>query len=205
MNFKIFLNFYQKFIFLLKNPKLYPIRNVFYFILLLLTVHFSYIWWSHSGYFPIKNAIDYIFKYSSRFLFYPSVWILNHVFSFDFTTHEQTIWISTKLGDLGYVEVSPGCTSLKQWIHWIIIMTFFPGPLFHKVWYIPLGILVIHTINILRIVGLSLVVYFLPHKFEFFHDYIFKTLFYATIFAMWVIWVEYFVEQRPNCSPNCKG
>jgi exosortase/archaeosortase family protein len=69
-------------------------------------------------------------------------------------------------------------------------MVFFPGPWKHKLWYIPLGIGVIHLTNVFRITGLLLIQYPFPNGFDFFHNYVFKTLFYAVIFLMWAFWNE---------------
>ena len=74
----------------------------------------------------------------------------------------------------------------------------FSGPIKHKLWYIPAGIIVIHFINIIRIVGLSLTGIPMPQHFEFFHNYVFKTFFYFMIFLMWVLWVEVFARKKPE-------
>jgi len=176
-------------------------RYVLVFFVLLLSFHFFYGWWAAAWqFYPFKTEVDNLFVFSSRILFNQSVWILQHVFTLDFTTEGQTIWVALDDGRNGYVEVSPGCTSLKQWLHWLFIMILFPGPWKHKLWYIPAGLIVIHFVNIIRIVGLSLTLKPWATHFDFFHDYIFKTFFYFMIFVMWALWVEIFLERKKQPS-----
>jgi exosortase/archaeosortase family protein len=176
------------------HKALRPVFDVGIFAVLLMSFHYIYIWWAGTGFYPFAQQVDQLFDFASAILFNQSAWIVEHIFHLNHTTdaETQTIWVVTNAGGWGYVEVSPGCTSLKQWMHWIFIMLFFPGPWKHKLWYIPLGIVVIHFVNIIRIVGLSLTLVPWPERFDFFHDYVFKTFFYFMIFVMWVVWVERF-------------
>lgn len=175
----------------LKEPKFQPLVYVFYFAVLLMSFHYIYLYWSGSLHFyPFAKQVDSLFDQASLLLFNQSVWVLQHIFNIEIITEGQTIFVNNHNA---YVEVSPGCTSLKQWMHWLFIMLLFPGPWKHKLWYIPLGLVFIQFINVIRIVGLALMIIPWPQHFHFFHDYIFKTLFYLGIFLMWFVWVEYFV------------
>ena len=178
---------------LLLNPKLQPIRHVLYFFILLFSFHYLYIYWSGSLHFyPLEEQVQHLFKYASALLFNQSIWVLNTI-NINFTTENQTIFLNSHTA---YVTVSPGCTSLKQWMHWLFIMFLFPGPWKHKSWYIPLGLVIIQFINVFRVVGLSLLMIPWPKHFHLFHDYFFKLFFYLMIFLMWVVWVEFFVLKK---------
>lgn len=180
---------------ILKGKSFQPLRDVALFATLLLSFHFIYLLWDNFDFFPLKSQIDQLFVFASDILFRQSTWLVGHVFQLNFKIEGQTIWVATNSGQWGFVEVSPGCTTLKQWLHWLFIMVLFPGPWKHKLWFIPVGIIVIHFVNIIRIVGLSLTLVQWPDHFDFFHDYIFKTFFYFMIFVMWVIWVEVFAHR----------
>ena len=186
----------------LREKKYRPIRSVLQFIILLMSFHYLYIWWGNTSFYPIKGLVDKLFVFASDILFNQSVWIVDHIFNLSHYTKDQTIWIESSMGNYGYVKVSPECTSLKQWMHWVFLMVFFPGPWKHKAWVIPLGIVVIHFVNIIRIVGLSLVMVPWPQHFHFFHDYIFKTFFYFMIFMLWVAWVEWFAYPKKEARKN---
>lgn len=174
----------------LNHPKIQPLVYVFYFAVLLLSFHFIYKFWAGNlNFYPFAQQVDNLFAQASSLLFNQSIWVLQHIFQIEIITEGQTIFVNNHQA---YVDVSPGCTSLKQWMHWLFIMLIFPGPWKHKLWYIPLGLIIIQFINVFRVVGLALMIIPWPQHFHFFHDYIFKTIFYFGIFMMWVVWVEYF-------------
>ena len=178
-------------------------RNVAIFTILILSFHYLYKYWSGQlDFYPLKNEVDSLFIYASNLLFNQSQWVLTNIFNISYTTEvdSQTLFFSSSSGQSCYVAVSPGCTSLKQWMHWLFLMLIFPGPWKHKLWYIPLGLVIIEWVNVIRIVGLTLFMIPYPDKFHFFHDYIFKTFVYFMIFLMWVVWVEFFVEKRKGRS-----
>lgn len=66
----------------------------------------------------------------------------------------------------------------------------YPGPAKKKLWFIPIGIVAIHIVNIIRIVGLSLVIYFFPEPevLDFNHTYTFTILVYGFVFFLWYVW-----------------
>jgi len=75
-------------------------------------------------------------------------------------------------------------------IQFALLMAIFPGPWRHKLWYIPLGIFIVHLTNLFRIIGLAVVLVTVPDYWDFSHDNIFRPLFYVVIFGLWVYWVE---------------
>jgi exosortase/archaeosortase family protein len=174
----------------LNQPKIQSLVYVFYFTILLLSFHYIYKFWAGNlNFYPFAKQVDNLFIHASLLLFNQSIWVLKDVLQIDIIIEGQTIFVNNLQA---YVDVSPGCTSLKQWMHWLFIMLLFPGPWKHKLWYIPLGLVFIQFINVFRVVGLALLIIPWPQHFHFFHDYIFKTIFYFGIFMMWVLWVEYF-------------
>lgn len=82
------------------------------------------------------------------------------------------------------------CTAIKQSFIWLIIMLFARGNQRHKIWFTPFGWLVAYAFNIVRIAAIGLLCEHHPGMFEFYHVYLFKFLFYAIFFALWVWWVE---------------
>ena len=175
------------------------IKYVGLFAVLLLSFHYLYKYWAGPlGFYPFAHQVNQLFNWASLLLLNQSSWVLEHIFQVDFyvTQADQTIHLSANNGQRIFVMVSPGCTSLKQWMHWLFIMLLFPGPWKHKLWYIPLGLVIIEWVNVVRIVGLSLALKPWPMQFNFLHDYIFKTFFYFMIFLMWLFWVEFFLEKR---------
>ncbi len=72
----------------------------------------------------------------------------------------------------------------------------YPGPLKHKLWYIPLGLLLVHAANVGRVAGLVMIMNVNPEWLAFNHDYTFTILVYSVVFALWYIWVERFGPKK---------
>ena len=95
------------------------------------------------------------------------------------------------------------CSGLKQMFIWMCLILTVPGTSnikhqtsnnhslwLHKLWFIPFGWLVCYAFNILRISLIALLIEFHPAWFPFLHEWLFKYLFYAMLFGLWVIFVE---------------
>ncbi|GAB4319021.1 MAG: hypothetical protein Kow00127_11150 [Bacteroidales bacterium] len=92
----------------------------------------------------------------------------------------------------GYVYVNLSCSGLKQFYQWFFLMILYPGPWKHKAWFIPFGLLIIHLVNVMRIIGMILVTIHLSEYWDFMHDYVMRPFFYVVMFLLWVWWNEKF-------------
>jgi len=90
------------------------------------------------------------------------------------------------------IRIVWGCSGIKQIFIFLIIMLFSYGSWKHKLWFIPLGMLVCYGVNIVRITVLCLIAYSYPNQLDLFHTYIFKYVFYGIIFLIWLVWNERF-------------
>lgn len=108
----------------------------------------------------------------------------------------ELLIVVTELGMT--MEVS--CTGFKQAFIWMFLILTARGPIWHKIWYIPLGWICVYGVNVLRIAAIAGIVEFHPEMFELFHRYVFKYLFYFILFMMWVFWLEKFAPQTPSAS-----
>lgn len=88
------------------------------------------------------------------------------------------------------ISVVWGCSAVKQGLLFTLIMLLSRGSCLHKLWFIPLGWLMVYLFNIMRIAIIALLIHHHPTWFEFLHTYLFKYLFYGMIFALWVVWTE---------------
>ena len=71
----------------------------------------------------------------------------------------------------------------------------FPGKSKKKWWIIPTGILIIHLLNILRVMALVLLALYSPASLEFNHSYTFTLIVYSSIFIMWMYWVKQYTRK----------
>lgn len=83
-----------------------------------------------------------------------------------------------------------GCSGLKQMFIWTCLMLTVSGGWKQKTWYIPMGWVICHVFNILRIFLITLFVEHHPDWFSVLHNYIFKYAFYAMLFGLWALFVE---------------
>ncbi|MDL2322558.1 archaeosortase/exosortase family protein [Bacteroidales bacterium OttesenSCG-928-A17] len=94
------------------------------------------------------------------------------------------------------VRIIWGCTGIKQMFIFSGIILFYRGPFLKKLWYIPLGCLVLTIYNIIRLVFISVLTHHHPERFDSLHDGIFRFIYYGIVFLLWVIWEECFTKKR---------
>jgi exosortase family protein XrtF len=82
------------------------------------------------------------------------------------------------------------CNGLTLFALFAIFIVAYPGPWKHKLWFIPIGITVIHFLNVMRITALCIIVLKRPEWLDFNHTYTFQLLMYGFIFGLWWIWIQ---------------
>ena len=173
---------------ILTDPRIKSLRDVIIFVFILLSFHFLFRYWAdHFHYWPIADTVGQINQYLMRLLYDNSLWALQHLTTYDFRTDAETrtFWLNG-----GSVYISAGCSGFKQFLQWIVLMLFFPGPWKHKLWFIPLGLIITHLVNVFRIDSLVIILDYYPQHWNFTHDYILRPFFYVVMFGLWVFWVE---------------
>jgi exosortase family protein XrtF len=96
------------------------------------------------------------------------------------------------------VWIGDSCDGISLFAVFLIIIACFPGPAKTKLWYIPAGMLIIHTFNVLRITALALIVYYSPSSLDFNHTYTFQVLIYGIMFLLWIRWVNRYSDLRSS-------
>lgn len=179
----------------IKIPKkLEPFKGVILFAIILMA---SNLFWKYNilgdeG-FSLTSKVSFWgldisapFSWMAKHVAEISVSILNFIGS-DVILRPANIFTHTT----GYsVQIVWACTGLKQMYIFFCIIAFYRGPWLKKLWYIPLGLLVVHLFNIFRITFIIGIVEQHPDWFHFLHIVAFKYAFYLVIFLMWVLWEE---------------
>lgn len=93
------------------------------------------------------------------------------------------------------VWVGSNCNAITLFALFSVFILAYPGHQISKLWYIPIGILAIHVLNIFRVVALAILALKAPDSLQFNHTYTFTILVYAFIFVLWVIWVNKFASR----------
>jgi exosortase family protein XrtF len=99
------------------------------------------------------------------------------------------------------VWVGSNCNAITLFTLFSVFVVAYPGHQKSKLWFIPLGIVAIHILNLLRVVALALIAYYYPQALNFNHTYTFTFLVYAFIFLLWMVWIQKF-SNRINVSTH---
>lgn len=112
---------------------------------------------------------------------------------------EEVSYIIVRMKDsyLPGVRIGDACNGLNLFGLFLIVIAAFPtrkdkSKNFHKLWYVPLGILLIHLVNIIRVTILTIIATYNYEALNFNHDVTFKLITYAFIFMLWYIWMTKF-------------
>lgn len=179
-------------------------------IFCVITYSFHKFWWWASPTFKATEVFQTAGNFMAGQVFDAAAWFLRHIFGWEFTTafpntyifnHPESFFISPAswINDsAAWIQnppsffVNESCSGLKQFFQITILFLLFPGPWKHKLWYIPASILVMHFVNIFRIIMLSIIIVYWPDHWRFLHDWVLRPFFYVVLFAEWVIWVNFF-------------
>ncbi len=189
---------YKKSAAFITQHKLQPIVDVLIFVIII--VFFHKLWWDWGLKDLLLNYFSFaeLEQFMAHQVFLPSAWFVEHIIGYDIKTLNNTLYFPNN----GYIAVNGSCSGLKQFYQWMFLMVLFPGPWKQKLWYIPLGLIVIHLTNIFRIIALSVIVMEWPQYWTFSHDWILRPFFYVVIFVMWVIWEEKFRHKKVKHVAN---
>jgi exosortase/archaeosortase family protein len=161
-------------------------------LFVLITFFFHKMWWLFYADF---NQV-YLINTAQNFL-------ANNIFNWSFFIDKQILGLNVEINqaerillfqDHSFIQISKSCSGLKQFYQIIVLFILFPGPRKHKLWFIPLSLLVMHLTNLFRIVFLSLVIVWNFGNWDFMHSWIMRPFFYVVIFLLWLIWVEKIVQ-----------
>ncbi|GGE97212.1 exosortase/archaeosortase family protein [Hymenobacter cavernae] len=108
-----------------------------------------------------------------------------------FAAHVSALAPSTvSLAGHPAVFVGDPCNGLVLYALFMGFVLAFPGPIRHKLWFMPLGVLAVYSLNVFRVAVLALNHAYWYHTVEFNHHYTFTFVAYGCIFGLWMIWVR---------------
>lgn len=94
-----------------------------------------------------------------------------------------------KTGEHVVLNIYEGCNGINVFIVYSAFIIAFKGSLKKVFWFIPLGIIILHVSNLLRIVFLYWTAVNFYTYFYYVHKYVFTVIIYAVVFILWIIWV----------------
>ncbi len=195
-------NLIRKFDDLLERYKLKSLKGIAIFCIITIAIHILWRLWAYQlHYAPIAGFMRDSGQFMADIVFQQSSWIVKHVIGMDITIKGNTMYFAND----GYLLINSGCSGIKPLMQFIILMMLYPGPWKKKLWFIPLGIIIVHITNLIRVVGLSIGIMEWPLYWKFSHDYIFRPFFYVVIFSMWLWWEERLARSRQYAVGNRQG
>lgn len=94
------------------------------------------------------------------------------------------------INGVSMVGIGNPCNGLELFALFAGFIICFPGNVKTKLWFIPIGIIIIHFVNVLRAVALAFIQFKAPEYLDFNHHYTFTVIVYSIIFLLWMAWVN---------------
>ncbi len=163
----------------------------------IITFTFHELWWTFSAFIKSFGFVLNTAEWLSDQVFAAAYWFNIHILGLQITDEGANLM---RFSNGGYVQVVESCSGLKQFYQIFVLFLLFPGPWKHKLWFIPMSIIIMHIVNISRIIILSIMVVWKPEYWNFTHDWILRPGFYIVIFMLWVWWVEKFRQKNKKTS-----
>ena len=185
----------EKFRKLLEEKRLRPVTDAL--LAAVITYGFHLLYRQFSAEINSVGGIREATRWLTDMVYQQSLWLNQHILRLDITTAPGNTMIFSNNTSM-YINGS--CSGLKLMFQVTILFLLFPGPWKHKLWFIPLGWVLMHLSNLLRMVTLSLVSLWNVEYWDFSHDWVMRPFFYLVIFTMWVWWVEKFRKIRPSVN-----
>jgi exosortase/archaeosortase family protein len=156
-------------------------------LFMIITYVFHKLWWQYSTEIKSLALVSNTADWLARRVFEASFWIIRH--TYDTNVIDEAV-NTLRFSNRGWIAVNESCSGLKQFYQILVLFLLFPGPIKHKLWFIPLSIIIMHITNVMRIVVLGMITLWLPDYWDFSHDWILRPFFYVVLFLLWVWWVE---------------
>lgn len=104
--------------------------------------------------------------------------------------HDNQASIKLFLEDQYVARIVEGCNALSVMILFAAFVVAFTGKWLRTISFIALGGVIIHLLNILRIVLLSIALLNYPEQENLLHGVVFPLFIYGVVFGLWVVWVN---------------
>ncbi len=105
--------------------------------------------------------------------------------------NEPTMLVVQNMDHRIILRVFEGCNGINVMIVFISFVAAFGGSIKRIMFFMPLGLLVIHASNLLRILLLYFTAVNRPMLFYYFHKYFFTAALYVIVFGLWGIWMKF--------------
>lgn len=88
------------------------------------------------------------------------------------------------------VFIGTPCNGIDLMALFVGFILIFQGSWKNKIWFISLGMIIIHALNLFRVAALTIMAKSAPELLDFNHKYTFTIILYGIVFIGWMIWVK---------------
>ena len=178
-----------------------PFKGILFFMFLLFSFHF--LWkisidgdmGGHYIYLFGKDITPSWFETSCSLLTKMVAWFIQLFPNTQNLIVEETRLQFSTEGN-SWIAIVWGCLGFKQMAIYAGIILFYWGPFLKKLWYIPLGWVILTVYNVIRISTAVWLTDGAPERFESLHNGILRIIYYTIVFLLWVVWEEFIVKKN---------
>jgi len=114
--------------------------------------------------------------------------------------HSDELSIRYLLNGVYVSRIVEGCNAFSIIILFLSFIIAFSGPLKSTILFGLFGSVLIYSVNILRIIAISILFDRFPEHKNILHDLVFPSIIYGLTFILWVTWVKYFSKLNKNAK-----
>lgn len=100
---------------------------------------------------------------------------------------ERKLWVE---GAGQAIEIVYDCLGTSLFFTFLIFILAYPGRIKTKLWFIPMGFLLIFLLNSARMAALTVIVAHWPHLMDLYHHFVFQGFIFLAIFMMWYFFIR---------------
>ena len=104
------------------------------------------------------------------------------------------------IGNSGGVDIGEPCIGFGVFATFLAMVVSWKGFQKSQLWFIPLGLGILHLLNIIRVTTLCILSYENRALLDFNHDYTFKIIIYTAILLLWFWWLK--INDKENLSKS---
>lgn len=161
------------------------LRFIIIYVVFILAYQFFLNSFETSGLDPYSRLIANQATWAQNKLGYPTL-LYNDV-------PNQQVWFYVKQKYI--TRMVEGCNAISIIILFIaFVFAFYKGAKTFVFGFI--GFFILYLINVLRIIGLNIVVRDHPQYSKIGHDYVFPAIIYGTVVVLWLVWIKFFALKK---------
>ena len=171
-------------------------RSVIKFILTFLSVYFI-LTFSYKIYLDLSDGTKFYPDYVTNLTARQSELLIDALgYESEVVPHESEPSMKLIINNKFVARVIEGCNSVSIIILFISFIIAFRDKPKSTAIYLLAGSVLLYSINLIRIVILSVGLYHYPWRREILHTVIFPLIIYGMVFMLWMLWVRRFTISR---------